>query len=225
MHQSTAKHITNHLVRVINIDTKGVFKVYSLLMDSEFSKIRDLLTQYNINKTTANEHVGEVKRWFCIIKERAPGVLGMLPFKKLPKVLIIHLVHFMTMWLNAWPIKTGISSTISPRELITGMTLTMKLHAWVPFGACCEIHDESSLTNLMIALTQPAISLGACGNLRGFVYVYCVNNGKVVKQWCFTELPMPDSININTGIEFYNCDLQPFEVNENDGENLELSST
>ena len=77
----------------------------------------------------ANEHVGEVERRIRIIKERARGILATLPFKKLPRFMIIHLVHFVTMWLNSWPIKTGISSTISPRELITGMKLTTKLYA------------------------------------------------------------------------------------------------
>ena len=77
--------------------------------------------------------------------------------------------------------------------------------------------------------------LGTCGNFQGLVYFYCVNNGKVVKQWCFTELPMPDSIiqcieaaatneNMDMGIEFYHCDFQPFEVDEGNGENLESSS-
>ena len=120
----SAKHIANHLVTVINIYTKGGFKVCSLLMDNELNKIKDLLPQYNINTMAANEHVGEVKRRIQIIKERAHGILATLPFKMLQKVMIIHLVHFVTMWLNAWPIKTGISSTISTRELLTGMKLT-----------------------------------------------------------------------------------------------------
>ena len=85
-----------------------------------------------ISKTTtmaAYEQVREVKRRIRIIKERAHGILATLPFKKLPRVVIIHFVHFVTMLLNAWPIKTGISSTISPREQIIGMKLTTKLHA------------------------------------------------------------------------------------------------
>ena len=58
----SAKHIANHLVRVINIHTEGGFKVQSLLMDNEFNKIKDLLPQYNTNTMAANEHVGEVER-------------------------------------------------------------------------------------------------------------------------------------------------------------------
>ena len=130
----SAKHIANHLVRVINIYTKEGFKFHSLLMDNEFNMIKDLLTQYNINTMEANEHLGEAKRTIWIIKEREHGILGTLPFKKLPRVMSIHLVHFVTMWLNAWPNKTGISSTISPREMITGIKLTTKLHAHPIWG-------------------------------------------------------------------------------------------
>ena len=112
-----------------------------MLMDNELNKIKNLLPQYNINTMAANEHVGEAKRGIWIINERAHGNLATLPVKKLPKVMIIHLVYFVTMWLNAWPIKTGISSPISPRELIAGMKLTTKLHDQVPLGVYHEIHD------------------------------------------------------------------------------------
>ena len=58
----------------------------------------------------------------------------------------------------------------------------------------------------------------------------------VVKWKCFTELPMPDTIikcievavtneNMDTGIKFYNHDLQPFEVDDIDGDNVESSSS
>ena len=64
----SAKHIANHLVRVINIYTKGGFKVHSLLMDNEFNKIKDLLPQCNINAAAVNEHVGEARQEFELSK-------------------------------------------------------------------------------------------------------------------------------------------------------------
>ena len=48
------------------------------------------------------------------------------PFKSLSRIAIIHLVHFVTMGLNAWSIKTGISSTVSPRELTIDTELSVK---------------------------------------------------------------------------------------------------
>ena len=88
----------------------------------------------------------------------------------------------------------------------------------------------------MTTWTQPVISLDTCGNFQGSVYFYCVNNGMVVKWRCFTELTMPDSIiqcleaaatnkNMDTGIKFYNHDLQPFEVDDIDGNNVKSSSS
>ena len=65
----SAKHIANHLVRVINIYTKEGFTFHSLLMDNEFNRIKNLLTQYSINTMAANEHLGGVKRSIWIIIE------------------------------------------------------------------------------------------------------------------------------------------------------------
>ena len=47
-----------------------------------------------------------------------------------------------------------------------------KLHAQVPFGAYCEIHDEQIPTKSMVAQTQPTNSLRTCGNFQGLVYFY-----------------------------------------------------
>ena len=57
----------------------------------------------------------------------------------------------------------------------------------------------------------------------------------VVKRWLFRELPMSDSTtqsieaaatkNMDMGIEFYNHDLPPFKVDDDNGENVESSST
>ena len=120
----SAKHIANHLVTVINIYRKGGFKFHSMLMDNEFNKIKGLLSQYNINIAASNEHVGDIEQRICNIKERTHGICFILSCKKLPKVIFIHLVYFVTMLLNAWPIKMGISSNRSPEE-----KFSMKLYA------------------------------------------------------------------------------------------------
>ena len=120
-----------------------------MLMDNEFNKVADELPQFIINATTANEHVGEVEWHIRLIKERAQGIMATLPFKSIPKIMIIHLIHYCTMWLNAFPVKSGISSKWSPRELVSGSKLDPKLHAKIPFGAYCHVHDEPDKTNSM----------------------------------------------------------------------------
>ena len=52
----------------------------------------------------------------------------MLPYKKLPKRLLIELVYRVTKLLNSLPKKGGIHHIISPRELITGKKLRLPDH-------------------------------------------------------------------------------------------------
>ena len=66
----------------------------------------------------------------------------MMPFTHLSQQLIIDLVQFVTMWLNAFLQNTGISHKWSPHELIYPHKLDVKEHYKTPFGAYCEVHDE-----------------------------------------------------------------------------------
>ena len=118
----------------------------------------------------------------------------MLPFKKYTKLLIIELMHFVTMQLNAFPMKNGISRVLSPRELIRRHRLDVQLHCQAPFGAYCEVHDEPAPLNSMQRHTHAAICLGPTGNLQGSYCFLCLETGKCITHRNFTELPMPQSV-------------------------------
>ena len=47
----SAKHIANHLVRVISVYTRGGLKVHSWLMDNEFKKFKYPTFQYEHNNS------------------------------------------------------------------------------------------------------------------------------------------------------------------------------
>jgi hypothetical protein len=72
-----------------------------------------------LNTTAVQEHVGAIERKISIIKERARGTLNTLPYKKLPKLMVIELLHFCVMWMNSFPVKSGISEKWSPQELVS----------------------------------------------------------------------------------------------------------
>ncbi len=48
-----------------------------------------------LNTTAAREHVGEIERKIRVIKERARGMINTLPNKKLPKLMVIELLHYV----------------------------------------------------------------------------------------------------------------------------------
>ena len=47
------------------------------------------------------------------------------PFQVFRKQIVIHLVYFVTMVLNATPLAQGISETFLPRVLVTSRVLTL----------------------------------------------------------------------------------------------------
>ena len=98
------------------------------------------------------------------------------------------------MWLNAFLVKRGISSTHSPLDLIVQWKLDFKGHCWVEPGTYCEVHDEPSPSNCMIPRTHPGIALGPTRNMQGSVKFYCLTTGRVLKQRSFTPLAMPDRV-------------------------------
>jgi hypothetical protein len=78
--------------------------------------------------------------------------MNTLPYSQLPKLIIIELMHFCVMWMNAFPVKSGISEKWSPRELISRHELYAKLHCKTPFRTYCEVHTENPdiITNTMM---------------------------------------------------------------------------
>ncbi len=68
--------------------------VQTTMMDVEFDKLKNLLAHVALNTTAAREHVGEIKQKIRVIKERARGTINTLPYKKLPRLMVIELLHF-----------------------------------------------------------------------------------------------------------------------------------
>ena len=86
----------------------------------EFTKIENAMDDVTINTPAAREHVGEIERHIRTVKERARCAISTLPYKYLHHQIIIHLIYFVTFWLNAFLNEHGISRRLSPREIVTG---------------------------------------------------------------------------------------------------------
>ncbi len=115
----TAKCLVHTLERVFRIYATAGFVIQAALMDMEFEKLRTMMPHVVLNTTAAHEHVGEVEQKIRVIKERARGTFNTLPYKKLPKLMVIELLHFCVMWMNSFTVKSGISKKWRPRELVS----------------------------------------------------------------------------------------------------------
>ena len=76
-----------------------------------------------------------------MVKERARSTMGILPYKLLPKLVIVELLHFCVMWMNSFPVKSGISEKWSPREIVSrhkSLSEMIKLSSGVCLSVCKE---------------------------------------------------------------------------------------
>jgi hypothetical protein len=135
-------------------------------MDREFECLRGDLPELNLNTTAASEHVPDVERQIRVLKERSRAIRSTLPFKAIPRRIIIELVYYAAFWLNAFPPSSGVSTFYSPRTIMTGMALDFNKHCKLQFGAYAEAHEEYPQTNTMAPRTRGVICLGPTGNFQ-----------------------------------------------------------
>ena len=146
-------------------------------MDGEFEKLKNILPTVECNTTAAKEHVSEAEHSIRTVKERTRGLIGTLPYDNIPRRMKIEFVYFIMLWLNAFPVKTGVSTIYSPWELLVHWHLDYKKHCRVLPGTYCEVHDEPLPSNTMVLRTQERIALGPMGKLQGTLKFYCLNTG------------------------------------------------
>ena len=108
--------------------------------------------------------------------------------------MLIYLLHFITMWLNNFPIINGVSAEYSPREIILHHRLSYKYHYRAPFGAYYETHEDKEPTNSMRSQSLPTICLGPTGNFKGSYQFLNLLTGLVIKRCAFVEVPAPQSV-------------------------------
>jgi hypothetical protein len=88
-------------------------------MDMEFEELRTMMPRVALNMMAAHEHIGKVEQKIKVIKKRAMGTFNILPYKKLPKLMVIELLHFCVMRMNSFLVKSGISKKWSPQKLVS----------------------------------------------------------------------------------------------------------
>jgi hypothetical protein len=100
--------------------------------------------------------------------------------------------YLVVLWINAFPVRTGISQTFLPQELLVQWHLDYKKHCHVLPGTYCKVCNKPVPTNTMAWRTHEAIALEPTGNLQGSVKFYCINTGCMLKRRSFTPMTMPD---------------------------------
>jgi hypothetical protein len=100
-----------------------------------------------LNVCSNAEHVPEIECFIRNVKERAWCMYNSVPFSRFLILLIKEMVTACVIWLNMFLPNNGISTTLSPRALMTGFT----------FGSYVQTHEDHN--NSMQSRTMGAIAL------------------------------------------------------------------
>jgi hypothetical protein len=233
----TAKQLSKSLKRIIQLYSRGGMIVQTILMDMEFDKtVEPLMGNVVVNTSAAREHIAEIERSIRTIKERCHCVIRVLPFKFLHKLIVTNVIYFAVLWLNTFPVKSGVSAEHSPRAIVVRTNLDYKKHCRIIFGSYVEAHDKPDATNSMIPRTHECIALGPTRNFNGTHKFFCINTGLVLKRRNWTPYPMSkrvqDKVNhwgekakkeiYRRGLEFRNRLKEKFEWDIEDDMNILL---
>ena len=182
------------LRRMVNIYARGGFQVTMALMDGAFAGLHDVYNQLQVtlNTTSRDEHVGDVERYICTIKECMRSVSNTIPFKRLTRNMVMELAKAVVYWLNSVPSNTGVSPTMSPRTIITGQLLDYHKHCRYEFGEYVQTHEEHD--NSLLSHTVGAIALRPTGNQQGGYFFMSLHTGRIINRLHTTKLPMPSEV-------------------------------
>ena len=73
-----------------------------------------------------------------------------MPYQVFHKTIIVHLVYFVTLWINTFPTENGKSDILSPREIVMQRKMDYQKHCQVEFGAYLQAHDDPDITNTSV---------------------------------------------------------------------------
>jgi hypothetical protein len=127
------------------------------------------------------------------MKEQVCAVVYSLLVNTLPPVVLVNAVLFVTKQLNLFPVKGGISTQFSPKQIMTGKVVHYKFCS-IPFGQYCQISKEGTPRNSLAAWTQGAIAIGPSENVQGGHKCYTLHTASIVVRRNWKTLPMPQSI-------------------------------
>ncbi|MDA3875508.1 MAG: reverse transcriptase domain-containing protein [Halothiobacillus sp.] len=195
------------------------FQVATILADPEFESLQGELPNIQLHCCGANEHVPEAERFIRTLKDRARSCYNMLPFTHIPSLILVYLIRNAVFWLNSFPYSDGVSSTLSPRYLVTGRQINFERHVRTEFGAYVQTHEEHN--NAMTARTTGAICLGPTGSVHGTHYFLNLSTGARITRHRWTDLPMPQDV-INRVSQLGQAQRMPPTLTFGDRHGLEI---
>ena len=82
-----------------------------------------------INVVSRDEHIKDIEQYIRVVKECARSYSAMLPFEKIPKRMLVHLLLTVLFYVSAFSFNSGIfSDYLSPMTIVEGVKLNYNKH-------------------------------------------------------------------------------------------------
>ena len=106
--------------------------------------------------------------------------------------MAVELIYFLVHLLNSFPPKNGVSETISPATLLTGLTPDFNKHCRLNFGSYEKTHEEFAPSNSITARTIGRITLGPGSSQQAGYWFMSLDTGREILRRNWTPLQIPD---------------------------------
>ena len=197
---TTNSHVVNRKVKSYWPMLKAIclmylargLKIVKVRADLEFLPLQELVkelpTSLEIEFVAQGMHVGPVKRNIRYGKEKVRSLRYNIPFEKIPKPILVHMIFNVTMVMNMFPRKGG-NSIYSPQMIMTGRSITIE-DLRILFGLYVQFTSATTPHNSLEPRTRGAIALGIMGNDRGGRVLMALDTGKLVRKAHCKVVPM-----------------------------------
>ena len=95
--------------------------------------------------------------------------------------------------LNQFPWKHGISDTLSPDTIVTGMGTPDYNRMRLEFGSYVQLFEDNDPSNTLRVRSTGAIALTPTGNAQGDYFFMSLTTGKKLSRHSWTVLPMTNA--------------------------------
>ena len=108
--------------------------------------------------------------------------------------MIKGVVNFTVKSLNQLPALDGVSTTHSPKTIVTGSPPLDYNHFKLEFGEYVTIFEDNNITNTNAPRVVDAIALHHTGNLQGKYCFMSLQSGKKISWSQYTKLPITQRV-------------------------------
>ena len=201
---TTNSHVVNRKVKSYWPMLKAIclmylargLKIVKVRADLEFLPLQELVkelpTSLEIEFVAQGMHVGPVKRNIRYGKEKVRSLRYNIPFEKIPKPILVHMIFNVTMVMNMFPRKGG-NSIYSPQMIMTGRIITID-DLRIPFVSYVQFTSATTPHNSLEPRTRGAIALGMIVNNRGGRVLMALDTGKLVRKAHCKVIPMRQEV-------------------------------